>query len=80
MSTAGRKGGYMFSGDQIFNALARSKAPAERLTRLDDAGLVRLCELLDGLPAAGVPLILGALVDSEIKTRFSTAVLKLGHS
>lgn len=60
----------MFSGDQIFDALARSQAPSERLRKLDDAGLTRLSELLEKLPDSGVPLLFSVLVSEEMSRRF----------
>lgn len=63
----------MFSGDQIFDALAREERPAEAIKRLDDAGLCRLLDTVEGLPGEGVPVLIGAIVDDEIRERWTKA-------
>lgn len=65
----------MFRGGEIYDHLTRSAQPKEALKTLDDAELQRLLEEVERLPMeGGVPVLIGALVDEEIKERWNQAV------
>lgn len=62
-----------YTGDQIFDALTRSKAPEERLKKLNDAGLDRLKTYIDQLPAGIGPRLFGAMATAEVVRRWREA-------
>lgn len=61
------------NANKVYDAVTRLDDPRAAIAELSANALAALSELLTKLPPTGIPLLIAALVDEEIQTRWLEA-------